>query len=65
VDSETILYGFNSSLNKYKKKLCPPYPLKIGIYSLENCTHAMIEAKSIMEVSLEGVFKRHDPKIIV
>ena len=58
-----ILNAFNASMNKDQKILCPPYPLNLGMYSLANCTHARIETKAILDISLsEGRFTRHDTK---
>ena len=60
---QTILYGFNTSLNEDKNTIFPPYLLNIGMNSLENWKWAQIEANKIIELNFrEKIFQRHDPK---
>lgn len=63
---QTIMHGFNDSLIKDQKKLCPTYLLYIGLYKLNNSTFARMEAKAIQHYKfVEEIFKRHDLQKVV
>jgi hypothetical protein len=59
---QTTLHGFNACLIKHQKKLCPTYPLYIGMYGLTNSTWARMEGEKIEEYhfKLERT-QMHDP----
>lgn len=58
---QTILHGFNASLAKDQNKLCPAYPIYIGLYGLTNSKFAKMEAEAMEDSQFgEERFKRHD-----
>jgi hypothetical protein len=59
-------HGFNTCLIKHQKKLCPTYPLYIGMYGLIDSTWARMEGENIEEYhfKLERT-QMHDPLGII
>jgi hypothetical protein len=63
---QTTLYGFNTYLSKYQKKLYPPYPLFIDLYGITNSIEETMkrEKMEIYHFPLER-YKIHNPPKIV
>jgi hypothetical protein len=63
---KTVLGGIRKELKGVHKKVCPPFPIHIGTYSLLDFGHAKEEAATLTEMRLVGIkFKKHDPHKIV
>jgi hypothetical protein len=61
-----VLGGISKELKGVSKKVWPPFPIRIGAYSLLDFGHAKAEATTLEEMKLVDIeFKKHDPSKVV
>ena len=61
-----MLGGIRKELKGVSKKVWPPVPIHIGVYSLLNFGHAKAEAMDLYEMKLVDIeFKKNDPIKVV
>jgi hypothetical protein len=61
-----VLDGISKELKGVSKKVWPPFPIRIGAYSLLDFGHAKAEAVALEEMKLVDIeFKKHDPSKVV
>jgi hypothetical protein len=61
-----VLGGIRKELKGVSKKVWPPFPIRIGSYSLLDFGHAKAEAAALEEMKLVDIeFKKHDPSKVV
>jgi hypothetical protein len=61
-----VLGGISKDLKGVSKKVWPPFPIHIGVYSLLDFGHAKAEAMALEEMKLVDIeFKKYDPSKVV
>ena len=61
-----MLGGIRKELKGVSKKVWPPFPIRIGAYSLLYFGHAKAEAVALEEMKLVDInLKKHDPSKVV
>jgi hypothetical protein len=66
ISRQSVLGGIRKELKGVSKKVWPPFPIRIGAYSLLYFFHAKAEAAALEEMKLVDIeFKKHDPSKVV
>jgi hypothetical protein len=63
---QTVLDRIRKELKGVSKKVWPPFPIHIGVYSLLDFVHAKAKAMNLEEMKPVDIeFKKHDPSKVV
>jgi hypothetical protein len=62
---QIVTGGINKELKVAQKKVCPTFPLQVGMFSLLDFGHSKVEVVALEDVKLVDIeFKRNDPQKI-
>jgi hypothetical protein len=66
VDYQIARTCIAKDLKNAQKRVCPTYPIHVGIYTLLDFGHARVEARDLEEINMCSIdFKMHDPIKVV
>ena len=58
--------GISIELKAAQKNIWPTFPFQVGMFSLQDFIHSIVEVAALEDVKLVDIeFKRHDPHKIV
>jgi hypothetical protein len=62
IAKQTVIGGISKELKRFSKKVWPPFPIHLNIYSLLDFRHAKAEETTLEDIKLVHIdFKKNDP----